>query len=214
MLKMLILLLRVLLNVIPPNLDEMNDAMSDRLGEGVIDFKSKFVKQSVYDAMSEEERIGKQVGNNYYKQEDFKVESRQSLFNLLLGYRDKEVAVPEIVKQSSKVYLAKSDVFYDWFCDNYEVDNESIIKVKEIYYEFKNDNYDAVRNNKQDYGTEKNFTSVLRGNIFIRKYYKERDTYYNGFKLKSNSLVGWKKKEEEEEQEDIVCDDASTIVDE
>ena len=198
----------------PPNLDEMNDAMSDRLGEGVIDFKSKFVKQSVYDAMSEEERIGIQVGNDYYSEEVFKIESRQSLFNLLLGYRDKEVAVPNSVKQSSKVYLAKSDVFYDWFCDNYEVDNESIIKVKEIYYEFKNDNYDAVRNNKQDYGTEKNFTSVLRGNIFIRKYYKERDTYYNGYKLKSNSLVGWKKKEEEEEQEDIVCDDASTIVDE
>jgi P4 family phage/plasmid primase-like protien len=196
----------------PPNLDEMNDAMSDRLGEGVIDFKSKFVKQSVYDAMSEDERIGKQVGNIYYKEDDFKIESRQSLFNLLLGYRDKEVAVPNIVKQSSKVYLARSDIFYDWFNDNYEVDNESVIRVKDVYYEFKNDNYDAVKTNKTDYGTEKSFTSVLRSNIFVRKYIKERNEYYNGTQLKSTSLVGWTKKEEEEE-EDIDCD-TSTIVDE
>jgi phage/plasmid-associated DNA primase len=68
----------------PPNLDEMNDAMSDRLGEGVIDFNSKFVKQSVYDAMSEDERVGISVGNDYYGEDAFKIESRQSLFNFLL----------------------------------------------------------------------------------------------------------------------------------
>jgi phage/plasmid-associated DNA primase len=197
----------------PPNLDEMNDAMSDRLGEGVIDFKSKFVKQSVYDTMSEDERVGISVGNDYYGEDAFKIESRQSLFNYLLGYRDKKVAVPNSVKQSSKKYLAKSDIFYDWFCDNYEVDNENVIKVKDIYYEFKNDNYDVLKTDKKTYGTEKNFISALRGNIFIKKYFKERDAYYNREQLKSNSLVGWKKKEEKEE-DDRVCDDASTIVDE
>jgi phage/plasmid-associated DNA primase len=198
----------------PPNLDEMNDAMSDRLGEGVIDFKSKFVKQSVYDAMGEDERIGKQVGNDYYKEDEFKIESRQSLFHLLLGYRDKEVSVPDSVKQSSKVYLAKSDIFYDWFCDNYDLDNESVCKIKDIYYDFKSDNYEVVKNDKQSYGTEKNFKSVLMTNIFVRKYIKDKDSYYKTVKLKSLSLVGWKKKDEfdedEDEDEDIDCD-ASTI---
>ena len=195
----------------PPNLDEMNDAMCDRLGEGVIDFKSKFVKQSVYDAMSEEERVGISVGNDYYGEESFKVEKRQSLFNYLLGYRNKEVAVPDSVKQSSKVYLAKSDVFYDWFCDTYELGGENAINVKDIYYEFKNDNYDVVRNDKQTYGTQKNFISVIRNNIFVRKYFKGRKEYYNGERLNTDCLVGWKKKPIKEI--DIDCD-CNTIVDE
>ena len=193
----------------PPNLDEMNDAMSDRLGEGVIDFNSKFVKQSVYDAMDEEERVGVGVRNAYYKTDEFKEQNRQSLFNLLLGYRSINVDVPDIVVKSSKVYLAKSDLFYDWFIDNYELDKECVCKVKDIYYAFKNDmGYNMSKNDKEKYGTEKKFISALGSNIFVRKYMKQKDDYYNTIQLKCNSLVGWKEKEQEKED----TDDADTIV--
>ena len=193
----------------PPNLDEMNDAMSDRLGEGVIDFNSKFVKQSVYDAMDEEERVGVGVRNAYYKTDEFKEQNRQSLFNLLLNYRSKDVAVPDIVVKSSKVYLAKSDLFYDWFVDNYEMDKESVCRVKDIYYAFKSDmGYNMSKQDKEKYGTEKKFISALGSNIFVRKYMKQKDDYYNTIQLKCYSVVGWKKREVED------TDDADTVVNE
>ena len=190
----------------PPNLDEMNDAMSDRLGEGVIDFNSKFVKQSVYDALDEEERIGVGVRNAYYKTDEFKEKNRQSLFNLLLGYININVAVPDIVVKSSKVYLAKSDLFYDWFVDNYEVDKESVCKMKDIYNAFKSDNFNMSKNDKERFNTEKKFISNLATNIFVKKYVKQKDDYYNTIKLKCYSLVGWK----EIEVCDI-CDDDDTV---
>lgn len=184
----------------PPNLDEMNDAMSDRLGEGVIDFNNKFVKQSVYDIMTEEEKVGVGVRNAYYKTDEFKEKYRQSLFHLLLGYRNKTISVPDVVIQSSKGYLAKSDLFYDWFIDNYERNDEAVVKIKSVYSAFKNKNaYSMSKNDKEKYGTEKNFVNNLASNIFVRKYLKQKDDYYNKKQLKSFSLVGWCEKPEEEE---------------
>lgn len=194
----------------PPNLDEMNDAMSDRLGEGVIGFYSKFVKQSVYDAMDENERLGVGIRNPYYKTDEFKESNRQALFNLLIGYRDKNVPVPKIVIEDSRVYLAKSDLFYDWFLDNYIIDKDSVCKVKDVYRQFKNDNYNMSKTDKERYATEKKFISNLANNVFVRKYMKPPLDYYNGNRLTATSLVGWKIKEQEKD----IDEDADTVVNE
>lgn len=183
----------------PPKLDEMNQAMNDRLGEGVIQFGCKFVSQSAYDAMDEEDQKKVSVGNPHFKTNAFKEENRQTLFHLLLPYRNMEVPVPKSVLRDSKKYMGGSDVFYDWFIDVYEKDEEEIVKMGDLYEHFKEENGMSMsKMDKEKYKTQKKFIQLLTENIFVGKYVKVKDDYYNKTRLRGCCLAGWKRKGAEE----------------
>lgn len=188
----------------PPDLDEMNDAMTDRLGEGVINFSSKFVKSSVWNSATDEERVNwAGIQNPYYKSDEFKNAYRQSLFNILVPYVMSSVTVPPSVIASSSIYLTKSDPIYPFLLENYEKVEGSVIKVKSFHSRFVQEYaYSWTKQQKDKMGTIRRFEDVLKQNVFMRKFIKDRNEYYNGQQLRLLSVCGWKEKEREQIEDD------------
>jgi len=182
-----------------PDLDEMNDAMTDRLGEGVIGFHSKYVKQSQWDTSSDEERKGfAGIQNKYYKSDEFKAKYRQALFDMLLPFVDKEPIVPESVVQASRIYLTNSDTFFTWFQSNYEKKEGGIVKIKELWTHYKTTSHEWSKTQKDKYGALGKFERAICESVFLRKFRKDRYDYYNSIQLKVSSLCGWGAKADEE----------------
>ncbi len=183
-----------------PDLDEMNDAMTDRLGEGVINFNSKFVKKSVYDAMTDEERAGVAgIQNIYYKSPEFHELYRQCLFDMLLKFVIVSVKVPASVIASSSIYLTKSDSIYPWFLEHYEKCDGSVVKVKDFHSMFVHRNSSTwSKQQKEKFGALRKFEDAVRKNVFLRKLVKDRKDYYSLIQLSSLSLCGYKEKGEDD----------------
>ncbi len=185
-----------------PDLDEMNDAMTDRLGEGVINFNSKFVKQSVWDSATDEERASwAGIQDLYYKSDDFKTAYRQCFFDMLVPYVMKTIKVPASVVASSSVYLTKSDPIYPFLLEHYEKADGSVIKVKELHSKFVQQNgYNWTKQQKEKFGSIRKFEDAVKQNVFMRKLIKDRKEYYGAIQLSALSICGWKEKEEEIEE--------------
>ena len=178
-----------------PNLDEMNDAMTDRLGEGVIEFPACFVKQSVYNAMTEEDQAKVGIQNAWYKTDEFKDGYKQELFNTLLPFVTAKVPVPQSVVKASRIYLSKSDMLYDWFVDNYDPVEGEAVKVRSLYTFFRNStSFTWNKAQKEMFATEKKFVECVRKNVFMRKLVKDRNEYYGAIQLSSLSICGWREK--------------------
>ena len=187
-----------------PDLDEMNDAMTDRLGEGVINFNSKFVKKSVWDSATDEERSAwAGIQDLYYKSDDFKTAYRQCFFELLIPFVMKTIKVPSSVVVSSSRYLTKSDPIYPFLLEHYEKSDGSIIKVKEFHSKLVQQNgYSWTKQQKERFVSIRKFEDEVKKNVFMRKLIKDRDDRYGTIKLNSLSICGWKEKEEEEQIEE------------
>jgi phage/plasmid-associated DNA primase len=186
-----------------PDLDEMNDAMTDRLGEGVINFNSKFVKKSVWDSATDEERASwAGIQDLYYKEDEFKTAYRQCFFDMLVPYVMKTIKVPASVIASSSVYLTKSDPMYPFLLEHYDKVDGSVIKVKEFHSKFVQQNgYNWTKQQKEKFGSIRKFEDAVKQNVFMRKFIKNRDDRYDSIKLNSLSICGWKEKEEEQTEE-------------
>lgn len=182
-----------------PDLDEMNDAMTDRLGEGVINFNSKFVKKSVWDSASDEERVGwAGVQDVYFKSPEFQLAYRQNLFDILLKYVNKSVPVPASVIASSAVYLTKSDPIYPFLLENYVKSEGGILKVKDFHSKFVNQNgYLWTKQQRERFASIRKFETVVRENVFMRKFVKDRKEYFGDNQLSCLSLCGWTEKKEQ-----------------
>lgn len=187
-----------------PDVDEMNDGITDRLGEGVITFNQQFKKQSDYDMMDDEEKKNCIVGNEYYKSDEFRIAFRQEFFDLLLTYTDKVRIVPDSVKIASAFYLSNSDPFYSWFVTNYKKEEGTTVKVKELHTHFKSMcQNDWNKNQKIKYGGVRNFEDGLKKSVFLRKCIKDRTEYYNQEQLRGLTVCGWSEIPQEEECNDI-----------
>jgi len=198
-----------------PKLDESNDAMMRRLKRGVIPFTQKFVCQREYDDASEGERKrdNLHVGDDHYKTNQFKDDNKQALFMVVLPYiqvwlNQKFNNAPDAVVKASRVYLAGSDNVFEWFEDNYEKDEDGMVFVKDLYFHYKGEAlYDLPKAEQRKMGTLKKFEENLTSNIFIRKIYRERDTYFNGVQHKKPYVVGYRKKPDVVEDDDEGVDE-------
>ena len=186
-----------------PDLDEMNDAMTDRLGEGVINFDNKFVKKSVWESATDEERAGwAGIQDLYYKSDDFKTTYRQCFFDMLVPYVMKSIKVPSSVVASSSRYLTKSDPIYPFLLEHYEKVDGSVIKVKDFHSKLVHQNgYSWTKQQKEKFGSIRKFEDEVKKNVFMRKLIKDRNDYYDKVLLRTLSICGWKEKEEEQIEE-------------
>jgi len=189
-----------------PVLDEVNDAVSRRMRAGVIPFGQKFVSKNELESTSAEEieQFNMKLGDVKYVSQKFKAEFKQALFMILLPYfqhyqKTLFSDAPPIVINESKAYIKGCDNIYEWFEENYEVDADSIVFIDEIYnnYSSTNEFYKLSKEDKRKYGTAKKFKEILQGNLFIRRFYKERDQSWLGIQYKKPFIAGWNVKKPE-----------------
>ena len=169
-----------------PKLNEVNDALSRRILD--IPFKNKFVDETNYNLLDEEDKKTTFLINQYYKTNEFKDQYKQALFLILVKhykiYNDnkRNLNIPkEIIKRNNE-YLQNSDHLLSWFNDNYEkTDNiKDIIKLKDVYNNYKTSNYfnnlNKLEKRNDNY---KNFTEKMETNKFLKKYVinNNHDTY-------------------------------------
>jgi phage/plasmid-associated DNA primase len=181
-----------------PLLNEVNDAICRRIR--VVSFDSKFVDRDVYNETID--KTGIFVKNPYYTTDDFRNKYKQALFEILRPYfmnfinNNLELPpLPKICKIKSSNYLACSDDIYEWFSTIFEKTNDNNIepiKISEIYDSFTISSVfqNMSKIDKRKYSS-KYFHEKIQTNLFLKKYYKPRDSYFNSKRITSPSIVGF-----------------------
>ena len=189
-----------------PNFDEVNDAILRRLD--VIPFVSSFKDPDAYEEFKQsvdgndptEHLVFK--ADPYFKSNQFKEDNRQALIEKLFIRFEKFrkdgyvfVDVPEQCKEESRKYMKKSDNIYGWFSEQFEENQDSVIMLKDAYSLFKQSElYINMSKQEKRSNTLTNFTEEIQKNIFLKKYFRERDTRYNKIKYKSSYIVGYQER--------------------
>lgn len=170
------------------------------------EFKSTFTNN--IQEVDEENNI--YLGNNYYKEYEFKEKYKFAFFHILVGYwkeyiksgKNIEKYIPQNIRDRSNEYLKNSNEIYNWFSENYtKVDDETmILKIEDVYEDFKLSEIFENYTKKEKRECNKNFfIDKLSKNIFLKKYYKERERrkiivdLYNVTEIKNIILFHLKK---------------------
>ena len=158
------------------------------------------MSQETYDA--KEDKTNVYVGNPFYKEKEFQTNYKQALILLLLPHweqfqNDKHqiLTTPSVCKQKATDYLALSDNVYEWFSERYERGDLGFhyVTVADVYNEFTRSELwnNLSKNDRRNYN-KTNFETKIETNLFIRDFYRKRDTYFNGNRIKQNYVVGWR----------------------
>lgn len=190
-----------------PKMDAVNDAVIRRTQ--VIPFVSRFVDESTYNSLTEEERKAKNIfkGDSFFKTDEFKHKYKQSLIIILLEYfktfKDNNFQfcdVPIDCKNAVKDYLCVSDDLYSWFTEFYDISgDDSIIYLTDICNLFKSSKfYDNMNKKDKRDLTDKKFITKFRSSPFLEKNIREKDTTFNKVFHRKPYIVGYKLKEDNE----------------
>ena len=123
--------------------------------------------------------------------------------------------LPAPCKVLTKDYMAMSDDIYGWFSETYEKGDETsdLVYIDEMLQCLKvSPMYSQMTKKDQRDLTAKKFNEKVEKNIFLRQYYKARDTRVNKKKLNKPAICGFRKRvlittSEEEELGDIDFDE-------
>jgi len=159
--------------------------------------------------------------NTYFKRkkkiddEDFILSLRNPYFKYLVNnYLDMihgegfDIAqvTPESIKKRTLQYLTNCDFITNWFMETYEKteDGKGLVQMKDIYDLFKlGEVYSNMSKQEKRTYTKSYFFEKIKNNIFLKSYYKERETRKeilpNGIKEMKQVLLGFKVKEDDEE---------------
>ncbi len=197
-----------------PLLDEVNDAVTRRIR--VILFESKFVDKSLYDCLSESEKLIVNEANPYFKTDEFQDEYKCVLFDLLCDYFQafmenefKLKSMPVKCAEKCKDYLATSDDIFGWFNEYYEktdtIENSEAILLTDIFNVFKYSDYynNMSKADKRTYN-RKHFVTKIEENMFMDKFLRMKNTYWNKIKMNGDYIIGWKKRPCDEEEIGLV----------
>lgn len=182
---------------------ETDKAMQMRIID--LEFKSTFTNN--IEEVDEENNI--YLGNNYLKEFEFKDRYKYAFFHILIGYWKKyiennkniEKYIPQNVTDRSNNYLKSSNEIYNWFSENYiKVEDEtSILKIEDVFEDFKlSDIYENYTKKERRECNKNFFIDKLSKNIFLKKYYVERErrktivNLYNVTEIK-NIILNYKK---------------------
>jgi phage/plasmid-associated DNA primase len=196
-----------------PKFDEVNDAVMRRLI--VVLFESMFVSNDLWnqytDGMTEEEIKEANIykADLYYKSDEFKVENRQAFIEILFEYfqkfREAKYQLPNDVeecKQAQSDYLDMSDDFNGWFRDTCEEDKDSYILVKDLYNKFVTTEYYLNMTKKEKRtNNQMKFKEKIKTNLFIGKYYRDADKYFNNNRIFQPFVGGFRIKQRQVQQE-------------
>jgi phage/plasmid-associated DNA primase len=114
--------------------------------------------------------------NKLFKTYAFKNTHYSAFFKYILENAPKDLYEPDVVRQRSKEYVMDNDDLYMWMDDNYTFtnDNDDIIKVKDIFKEYKNSSYytnlTKKAKRKENY---KHFNDKLKYHILLKKMYRD-----------------------------------------
>jgi hypothetical protein len=161
-------------------------------------YVSSFVSQDVYDSMEDKTNIF--VGDSSLKSATFQSEHRQALFIILVEhfqtYMKNKLAIsamPSDCQDILKKYYMMSDDFMGWFNDNYEKDENSFVYISDLFDNYKVSSFfaDLPKQEKRKI-TKTAFDEQIRKNMFLKRFYKDRDTRFNNIKHNKPYLVGYK----------------------
>jgi P4 family phage/plasmid primase-like protien len=113
---------------LPTDLDPDDESLTRRIR--VIDFTSHFVSNPV---KPNEFKINKEIP--IILEDD--ITWRQTMMNILLGYVDKEVSIPDQVLLRTQEYKTENNEYIDWIRENIVVKEGYKINLKEICDSFK-----------------------------------------------------------------------------
>ena len=199
-----------------PIIDEVGDAINRRLR--AIPFKTSAIEIDEYNAISEEDKTSGKflIKNVYYISDEFRAKYKQALFHILLkkfiAFHENSNNFPSIPKEcalKTRNYLARSDDLFAWVTEFYErIPNEIIgsdedvpIKISDMFERFKiSEVFRTMSKEDKRTHNKSGFVERIENNMFLRKHYKPRDTYYNGKKYKIPVLVGWRLIDEPDEE--------------
>ena len=198
-----------------PQLDETGDAMARRID--VTPFDSRFVNQHRYDELSDEEKASGtfHIGNPYYESDNFQDQHKQALMEILFehfkifqanGYIMKP---PKEVIECANEYLKYSDDFYGWFCDKTTKNEHSFIPFKSLWNVFSSSEFyqNMTKAQKRKFN-QKHLKCTVQENMFLKNHFKVKKRLFNGIKLTSDSIVGYKLKNEYDDDDiDEECSD-------
>jgi phage/plasmid-associated DNA primase len=201
----------MLCNSDKPRLDEVSEAVARRLE--LVPFRSLFRSASTIKNEFSEDTPYLYEGSDYFKSEQFGIDYRVEMMNLLLtayvGYRERGyhlAQLPESMTALAKEYMADCDEFYTWFTTRYEktTDSNDYIQVKNVFADFKNSSFyaDLSKSARRAF-TLKKLTEEVQKNPNLRLYYKEDlRIRIDGVQKKfRNTLLKWKLKEDENEED-------------
>ena len=113
-----------------------------------------------------------------------------------------------------KLIIKGCDNIFEWFEENYEPAYDEVAFVEDVFNTYKSGDefYQLSKVDKRKNGTAKKFKDILQGNLFIRKFYKEKDQYWNKIKYKKPFIAGWKRIVLATENNDCDIDSDTTTV--
>jgi phage/plasmid-associated DNA primase len=181
-----------------PKMDEVNDAVERRIR--TIPFVSSFKSAEDYERTLDKTNVF--IGNPRYKTDEFIEEHKQALFHILSPLCKNFIAnglvlskVPAECKTAAIDYLAQSDHIYEWVCEKYEKTDAlgDFIYVKDMYEMFKSSSYfeNLSKADKRKF-TQKSFIENIKTNLFMKGYFKPRDSYVNNSYIKQPAIIGFK----------------------
>ena len=187
-----------------PQLDEVNDAVTRRMRGAVVPFKSKFVSQNSLDEITTDNGgvcpPGHFVADEQYLTDDFKKEYKQALFSVLLkkfcDYETKQMnSIPAEVLRLSSDYMAGSDNIYEWFLENYEKAPTEMVLADEVFAVFQSSQkyLQMTKLEKRNYCSILKFKDKLESNLFLGKYYRPKDKYWLGEKIRKPFIESWQR---------------------
>jgi phage/plasmid-associated DNA primase len=191
-------------NTRPKMNGETDQSMQMRLIDQI--FRSTFTK--IESDVNEEKYIF--LGNDDFKGNFFKEKYRFALFHIIIEHWKKylnknkniEFFIPDSIRNRSNEYLKNSNEIFSWFEEIYEKTNDDtiIVKLDDIYEDFKDSIiYNEYSKKEKRDCNKKNFIDKLSKNVFIKKFFKERErrldviNKYNVTEIK-NVLIGFIKK--------------------
>jgi phage/plasmid-associated DNA primase len=143
-------------------------------------------------------------GDDYLKTNEFKQKYKCALFKVLMSYMTAYIQsnenidsfICESVKKRTNEYLEGCDEVLNFFNENYQKSEEKTkeLKVKDIYDNFRqSDIYLNMNKAEKRAFNYSKFTNEIKTNIFLRKYYKDRNGNIR------NIILGWEQIQNEEE---------------
>ena len=160
-----------------PQLNEVSDALARRVLD--IPFKSRFVKNDIYEELDDNEKINTFLINDFYKTLEFKNKFKQTMFLILVKYykefynNKRNLQIPSEIRNRNNEYLSKSDELLNWFNNEFEKtkNKTDTIKLKSIYDKFSHsDFFTNLNKEKKRQNNYKNFIEKIQSNMFLKKY--------------------------------------------
>jgi len=174
--------------------------VNGKIDEAIIDRFVDIIFESYFTNDEEQLRTNTKAKKKEekFKERDFQMEHRCALFNYIVKYAEKELYIAECVKNRTREYLLDNDELFSWFIENYEKEENAILKVKDVLNDYKcSDLYNNMNKATKRKCNDKNFRQMLESNIELRKYYQDRK-YIDGIAYRS-IILGWRLKKADTE---------------